>query len=66
MTTYTTIHEVIRDGMDLRIECLKCRHVERIEPDDVRQYVANSRRDAAHWRARHLDPVYRGNPDVTL
>lgn len=52
--------------MEMRIECRKCRHVERIDPNDATEYVASVHRRNAMASAHRFEPVDKAHPDITL
>lgn len=66
MAHYRTINELVRDGMFLRIECRKCRHVEMVDPEDIKSYISQLHRGDAMTKAHGWQLIPHGNPDLTL
>ena len=44
MANYRKLDELIRDGMELKLECRRCHHTERSDPADAKDYVASCRK----------------------
>lgn len=66
MARYLTLNDLIRDGMEMRLECRKCRYVERVNPEAAKGYVARVYRRTAYLHSHRLEPVDKGRPDITL
>lgn len=66
MRRYSTLSELIRVGMEMRLECRKCRHILRADPEDARSYVARVHRSNAYLRAHRMEPVTEARPNQTL
>lgn len=66
MAQYRTIHELVRDGMFMRVECRKCRHKGTIDPSEIKSYISELYRGDAMLKSYGLQPIPHGSPDPTL